>query len=390
MTEVTETAKDMSRFMQTYAKSYSAGAFAVPTASELTPENCSGFNFRGSGPNNTGGGRVVFAHHRLTRDSKRKDFTGRTYNIPAGANVITHFARTRGAPLPDISGFDAIFAYREDRELSGQLIGAGRHPLFHRITAASEIITCWGRGEYPALPLAHHDRATALPLPGGRVWERPNVLLEARQVSQWDDDFPYYSDGSWSAVSLRGFYDDPRKGVKPSEMPKTWKAAHLEDLALECHWTALGERMPATRALVDSLCSAYGWKGLERVRLLKMAGRASLSGTAIAAKLSRHTDIGDKAAGLQDGQIARFHIPLVTHPEVKMTIWDLDGRKTDYHLPTFSCWYLDARKPHAVTNPSGQDRVHLVVDVVADQGLRTLLGSTYAHSQAVNFSGRGA
>ena len=383
MSEPTETAREMSRFMQTYAKRYAAGAFAVPTAQELTPFNCLGYNF-------TSDRKVVIAHHTLTRDSKRKDFTGRTYILPAGARVVTHIARSPGAPLPDLNAFDVLFAYPEDHELTGQIVAAGRKPLFHRITAASEILTCWGRLDYPVLPVGAHDRATALPLPGGRMWERPNVLMEMRQVSQWDDDFPYYSDGSWSAVSLRGFYDDPRKGVKPSEMPKSWKAAHLEDLTLECHWTALGERMPGMRALVASLCSAYGWKGLERVRLLKMAGRASLSGTAIPAKLSRHTDIGDKAAGLQDGQIARFHIPLVTHPEVKMTIWDLDGSRTDHFLPAFSCWYLDARKPHAVTNPSGQDRVHLVVDVVADRELRLLLGSTYAQSQAVNYSGRGA
>jgi hypothetical protein len=360
--EITETAREMSRFMQSYAKKYAAGAFATPTAAELTPDNCTGFHL-------TTGGKVVIAHHKLKTPSVRRDFTGRAYTMPAGANVITHLARTPGAVLPNLDAFDAIFAYPEDAELSGQLRAAGRHPLFHRITAASELLTCWGRSEYPALPLDPHDRASAVRLPGGKKWERPNVLLEMRQVSQWDDDFPYYSDGSWSAVSLRGFYDDPRKGVKPSEMPKSWKAKHLEDLTLECHWTSLGSRLPAIRGLVEELCAEYGWKGLERVRLLKMAAKNG------GARLKRHTDIGDKAAGLQNGQIARFHIPLVTNPDVRMTVWELDGRSTAHYLPPFTCWYLDARKPHAVANLSPLDRIHLVVDVVADADVRALIGA---------------
>jgi hypothetical protein len=155
---------------------------------------------------------------------------------------------------------------------------------------------------------------------------------------------------------------------KASALPK---AAHLEDLALECHWTSLGSRLPVIRGLVDELCGVYGWKGLERVRLLKMGAKTG------GARLSRHTDIGDKAAGLRDGQIARFHIPLLTHRDAKMTIWDLDGTSTAHQLPAFTCWYLDARKPHAVANLSPLDRVHLVVDVVADAGLRSLLADTY-------------
>lgn len=371
MSEITDSARDMSRFMQRYAKQYAAGAFAVPTAGELTPTNCTGYNFRGSGPDNAGGGRVVLAHHRLSRPSKRKDFTGREYTLPAGANVVTHFARTHDAPLPDISGFDALFTYPEDRALSGQLTATGRKPLFHRVTAASEVITCWGRAEYPVQPVGAHDQATAVQLPGGPRWNRVGWLSELEQISQWDDDFPYYSDGSWSSVSLRGFYDDPRKGVKPSEMPKPWKAAHLEDLALECHWTSLGARLPVMRSLVAELCGVYGWTGLERVRLLKMAAKKG------GARLSRHTDIGDKAAGLRDGQIARFHIPLLTHRDARMTIWDLDGTSTAHQLPAFTCWYLDARKPHAVANLSPLDRIHLVVDVVADAALRSLIARTY-------------
>jgi hypothetical protein len=202
-------------------------------------------------------------------------------------------------------------------------------------------------------------------IPGFTVEDsaRAPVLAEVAAVSQWHDDFPYYSDGSWSAVSLRGFRaDDPTWGIKPSEMPKTWQDAHPGSLEYRCGWTVLAQRTPAIRELVESV---HWWKGLERVRLLRMEGRGGKGG-----KLNRHTDITDRAAGTRDGQIVRFHIPLVTDPAIVMHAWDLTGHESATHLEPWKCYYLDARKPHAVTNPTGVDRVHLVVDVVADDSVR--------------------
>jgi hypothetical protein len=97
--------------------------------------------------------------------------------------------------------------------------------------------------------------------------------------------------------------------------------------------------------------------GLERVRILRMAGRDGKGG-----RLGRHTDVTDKASGVRDGLITRLHIPLVTHPAIVMSAWGLSGRRSDVHLPAWTLWYLDARKPHAVTNPTGTDRLHLVID----------------------------
>ena len=101
-----------------------------------------------------------------------------------------------------------MFAYPEDHGLTRQLLAQGRKPLFRRVTAASEIITAWGRADHPALDYAPHDRATAVQISPaiGNKAVRSAVLADVAAVDQWDDDFPYYSDGSWSAVSLRGFY----------------------------------------------------------------------------------------------------------------------------------------------------------------------------------------
>jgi hypothetical protein len=197
---------------------------------------------------------------------------------------------------------------------------------------------------------------------------RSQIVSEIQPLTGWDDDYPFYSDGSWSALSLRGFYrDDPTKGVKPSEMPKAWKAENPGDLALECGWTRLADSCPSIVSLIESVS---WWGNLERVRLLRMEGRGGKGGA-----LKRHTDITDRAAGTRDGQIARFHIALQTHPDIKMTAWTLDGTPTPIHLAPWDCWYLDQRKPHAVVNPTGVDRVHLVIDVKSDETVREQIAS---------------
>ena len=72
----------------------------------------------------------------------------------------------------------------------------------------------------------------------------------------------------------------------------------------------------------------------------------------------------------RDGQLVRFHIPIITHPDVKMTCWGLDGEPVEHHMAPGSIYYLDTRKPHSVANLSPVDRVHLVVDAVVTPEVR--------------------
>jgi hypothetical protein len=91
-------------------------------------------------------------------------------------------------------------------------------------------------------------------------------------------------------------------------------------------------------------------------------------------KLLRHTDITDKASGIRDGQVARFHLPLVTGPRAVLHTWLLNGAQIDHHLSAGTWWYLDARKPHAVTQGEPDlERIHLVADVICDQSTRNYL-----------------
>lgn len=366
-TRIGEThARDASRFMQTYAKGYHAGAFATPTAKELA-EQPHGALIDASEAD----ARFVAVRKFLSRDSKRTDFTGRPYVLPKGSLVVTHIARS-GDLLIDLSDrADYVMAYAEDVPLSGSLYDSGRRVIASRVTAAAEVINVWGPVGMDGEPYPRYDQATVtrmpltVPLP-----ERDGITAEVERLTGWDDDFPYYSDGSWSSLSLKGFWpDDPARGVKPTEMPKSWKEENPADLRRTAQWTVLVRH--ATR-LMDFIDEVPWMRRSERVRLLQMSGRGGKGGA-----LGRHTDITDRDSGTRDGQITRFHVPLVTDPAIMLHTWHLDGSHHETHLEAWNCYYLDARKPHAVTNPTGVNRIHLVVDVLTNSTVRDLIAEAH-------------
>lgn len=355
---------EAARFMAAYAKRYSAGAFAMPLAADIAKAQANGQWLETEG--------LMGIRRRLARDSIRRDFTGRPYTLTAGSTVITHLAAEPDAGLPALDDVDTIYSYIEDANLTRQMLLAERLPKAMRVSAASELIAAWGPfREGFGYPEPEDATIRRLPLTVGHP-ARTHIEAEAKALTGWTDDFPFYSDGSWSALNLRGFRpDDPTWGIKPAEMSKAWKAEHPEAAGYRCDWTVLAERTPAIRELVEAV---FGHLQLERVRLLQMAARPGKVG-----KLSRHTDVTDKAAGVADGKIARFHIPLITHPSITMTAWNLSGRHAAVHLPPWSMWYLDARKPHAVVNPSDVNRIHLVVDVVSTSAVRQAIVQGVEH-----------
>lgn len=351
------------RFLEQYAKAFHAGAFATPTRRELETKPA-----LITEDTRYGDQRAVVIARRLSRDSERTDFIGSTFTLRKGDFVATHVGRTAGL-VPNTAPYDYVMAYAEDRELSLQLHAEGRGVWASRITAAAEIINVWGPAGRPTYRYAPWNRATVVDfgefVPPGL---RAPISAELGIVTGWDDDFPYYSDGSWSAVCLKGFWpDEPGRGVKPSEMPKSWKMANRAALTNTCEWTVLAKQLPFLYAWVRR--HAWDWQ-TERVRLLKMDAGG---------RLGRHTDITDRAGGTRDGQIVRFHIPLITDPSIKLITWDLDGQRREQHLEAWHMYYLDARKPHAVTNPSSINRVHLVVDAIASPSIREYIAEAYVH-----------
>jgi hypothetical protein len=64
----------------------------------------------------------------------------------------------------------------------------------------------------------------------------------------------------------------------------------------------------------------------------------------------------------------RLHVPIVTNDRVDFR---LNGERVI--LGEGECWYLRLSDPHSVENGGETDRVHLVIDAVADEWLTDLM-----------------
>lgn len=65
---------------------------------------------------------------------------------------------------------------------------------------------------------------------------------------------------------------------------------------------------------------------------------------------------------------ARLHIPVATNPEVEFY---LAGERVV--MQEGETWYLDFGQPHSVYNGGATDRIHLVLDCVVNDWLRSLM-----------------
>ena len=114
--------------------------------------------------------------------------------------------------------------------------------------------------------------------------------------------------------------------------------------------TPLLERCPGVRAVLDRfLCP------LLAVRFLRLGAG------------SRIREHKDHNLGFADGEV-RIHVPVRAVEGVEFL---LDGRRVD--MAEGEAWYLDLNLRHSVVNHGDRPRVHLVVDCIVDEWLRTIL-----------------
>lgn len=66
--------------------------------------------------------------------------------------------------------------------------------------------------------------------------------------------------------------------------------------------------------------------------------------------------------------VARIHVPVVTNDGVEFML-----NRTPVAMKPGEAWYLRLSDPHAVANRGDADRVHLVIDVIADAWLTDML-----------------
>ena len=165
-----------------------------------------------------------------------------------------------------------------------------------------------------------------------------------------------YSKGDdWTAISLRGYGPTPLDILKPNVLKsKVNESAELQDTDL-----LSDQRFTIVKEVLKKIPSTF-----ERVRLMKIKANSGIG---------KHSDKIDKDFGLEDGKIVRIHVPIRTNDQVNFSLWD--GREEiQNYLEEGHYYYVDVRAPHAVTNNSDVDRIHLVIDTYVNNDILGLLG----------------
>jgi hypothetical protein len=208
------------------------------------------------------------------------------------------------------------------------------------------------------------ERASAITLPIKEwVWKSLNRTFRKR-LKEMEGTFQnhysnYNKDKSWSAFSLRGYSSDPAFYYKPPEMSKKWQKEHPGDYKLQD--TSLMRRFPEVNETILKNFRDMGCE-IQRVRFMKLGPDQG--------ELERHTDQVDRELGAKPGRVMRFHVPVQTNTSVKFTYWTYDeGEEIQFHMPESHMTYLDIRKPHRAKNGGHEDRIHLVIDVIATSKL---------------------
>ena len=183
-----------------------------------------------------------------------------------------------------------------------------------------------------------------------------NGVLDYIDNSKFSKVKTKYSKGDdWTAISLRGYGEDPLDILKPNVLKsRVDQHSKLQNTTL---MDELG--FGVIKKVLSKIPAEF-----ERVRLMKIKANS---------KIGKHSDKIDKDFGLEDGDIVRFHVPIRTNDQVKFYLWENKERLTNY-LKVGHFYYVDVRAPHAVTNDSDVDRIHLVVDVYVNSSIKELLG----------------
>jgi len=190
--------------------------------------------------------------------------------------------------------------------------------------------------------------------------------LEKKNIIDFTNHYSNYNKkNTWSAISLRGYSPDWRFIEKPDEMNKKWhkenegKDFSLQDTELMKYFDL---EEPLEGNLIYNLLHFIDVKTqIYRIRFMKLKGG---EGT-----LGRHTDQVCPDTGVADGKLMRLHFPVFTNPKVKFKSW-YSRHFDEVVMKEGECWYLDTRKPHEAKNGGKEDRIHLVIDVVANEDIR--------------------
>lgn len=296
-------------------------------------------------------------------------------DVEAGAKVLGALVERAGAPV-----WVEIFEEDETAAASLEAVGGFRYAT-SKVMAGSEIKGIYTNGEVPLPDLGREELATLLVLDREflSLAELDAIRAEvAAFASLWEQHYSSYNKRqSWEAFALRGYDNDPHFIIKPAEMSKQWKEENKMRLLADPRATTAAQHFPATLKAVERIAPL---SECDRVRFMRLRCKNG--------ELSRHADITERQAGPADGKIVRLHVPLVTSPAVHFFGWTARGKRIERTIPEGALFYLDMRKPHAVTNTDPNlDRVHLVVDCFSTAKLRELISEVASREGASGYGG---
>jgi len=162
-------------------------------------------------------------------------------------------------------------------------------------------------------------------------------------AEEWTPHFNvHYYQGDWSGIALRAA-KDAHVGLYPDPAATSF-----------CN-TGMLDRCKYVPAVLDAFeCD------LETARFLRLGPGATIR---------EHRDY---KLSLEDG-IARVHIPVKTSSNVEFF---LDHERID--MQQGEAWYLNFNLPHSVENKGEETRIHLVIDCIVNDWLRSFFPETSA------------
>ena len=163
--------------------------------------------------------------------------------------------------------------------------------------------------------------------------------------ASWVAHFNYrHYEGEWSALSLRS------PGGKINQI--------IPDQIQEAEY--------ADTELLSACPSIQHWLGSFQCTLLS-ARLLNLKANSI---IKEHRD---HELAFENGE-ARLHVPIFTNDSV-----DFYLNNVLLKMRAGECWYINANLPHRVSNLGTTDRIHLVVDCIVNDWLRSLfdIGERY-------------
>ena len=261
-----------------------------------------------------------------------------------------------------------VYIFEEDSELKRTLLCNGFHKLFSQFKSTAEIIGVYTNLEdniaWSNVP--EYDKVGLVTIHSpGKYDKETNDIFNLIKDLDFANHYSNYNKGkTWSALSIRGYSDDITFIEKPAEVinSKKW-ADKYKDKEFKIQNTKLYDliKEPVEKILNENFSGCE----FDRIRLMALNPGGG--------ELLRHSDLQDPDVGTDDGKTMRFHVPIITNPNVEFSVWNWEGTKETYNFKKGCMFYLDQRKPHTVVNNGDTRRIHLVIDVKANDKTRSLV-----------------